>query len=259
MKNRKKIIWGGFLIFLSLYMLADSFYGIQGPSIFRLGLSFFIVLHAITRFIDRSFVEAFLCVGILGYINFNYLGFTSGSPWVLIGASLLMGLGFQVLFKKKRKSYNFTFNDKDVKFTREFDDNIVDVEVDIEDHFEEEAFSSKTGQTNAEDFIRIESNFSDQKRYVRSDNFTRGDLESNFGNLEVYFQSTTFNPSGAIINVDSNFGNVTLYLPKTVNVDNHLKAALGAITGDSSFHGANYPTVRLEGSANFGKISVRYL
>lgn len=259
MKNNRKIVWGSLFIFLSLYMIAESFYSFEGPSVFTMGFTVFLVVYAITKLFDRNFVEGFLGIGILGYIHYDYLGFTDGSPWVLIAASVLMGLGLQLIFKKQRKPFTVHFDKGDFNYKSNFKD-VVDVEVEIDDHEElKQESNQNTKEKSTQDYIHANTNFSDQKRYIRSDNFTQADLESNFGNLEVYFQGAEFNPSGAVINVEANFGNVTLYLPRTVNVQNNLKAALGSVTGDSSFVSQDAPTVLLQGSANFGKISVRYL
>lgn len=256
MKNNKKMIFGGLLIFLSMYMVAEVVYAFDGPSVISLGFSVFLILYAITKLLDRNFVEAFLGVGVFTIVNYNFLGIPKDSRWIMFWAALIMGVGLQTIFKKKRKSFKFQFNGEDVDFKSYYKDNVVDVDADINDREE----PNKTHRhSSPQDYIDAETNFSDQKRYVRSENFTRGNLESNFGNLEVYFQSATFNPDGAFINVEANFGNITLYFPSTVNVQNNLKASLGAVTGDSMFISSDYPTVILEGSANFGKISVRYL
>lgn len=256
MKTGRKLIWGGLLIFLSIYLIADSFYGFEGPSIFNMGLSIFLGLWGITKLFDRSFVNASLALGFIGVINFTNLGFTSGNRWTLLLAAFLFGTGLEMIFKKKNRAFTINFGDGDFE-RNSFDETIIDAEVDIEDH-KEESYSQNQGN-NAQDFVKAETNFSDQKRYIRSDNFTKGEFETNFGNLELFFQSASFNPKGSHIHVDSNFGNVTMYFPRTVNVQNNLKAAMGSVSGNSSFVSESAPTVYLEGSANFGKISIRYL
>lgn len=257
MNRSRKILAGGLLIFLSLYMLAEAFYGFDGPSVFRLGLSVFLGLYAVTKIFDVNLIEAFMAIGFIGVLNFKYLGFESGNRWILFIAAILMGTGLQMIFKKKRKYYNVNFSNGDFSKSS-FEEGVIDADVEVEDHHDEsQKYDSKAHQQ--EDFVNAETNFSDQKRYIRSSNFTKGRFENNFGNLELHFQGATFNPKGSEIYIDCNFGNARLYFPRTVNVENRLVAAMGSISGDSLFVSSESPTVILMGSANFGKISVRYL
>ncbi len=254
MRNNKKFIWGGLLIFLAIYLVAQSFYGFQGPNVFRLGLSVFLAMLAIVNLFELDFIGTFLPIGFIGFINFEYLGFTSGSPFTLLIASILMGFGFSLIFKKKKKGGNFTFNFNGDGPSSTFEEHVVDIEVDTD---EDEPGKFQSG--NPQDFIKAETNFSDQKRYIRSENFTKADLDCNFGNLEVHFQGATFNPKGAYIHCEANFANITLYLPRTVNVENRLSATLGSATSENVFISTEFPTVVIEGEANLGKIQIRYL
>lgn len=252
MRNKKKLIWGGLFIFLSCYLVAQSFYGFNGPSVFRLGLSVFLGIMALVNLFELDFLGAFIPVGFIGFINFKYLGFQEGNPWVLLFAAILMGFGLSLIFKKKRNPFNFEFKNGQPSST--FDERVVDVEINIDD---EEDTTEKTYHYNAQDFIKAETNFSDQKRYVRSENFTRADLECNFGNLEVHFQGASFNPNGSTIHCESNFANITLYIPRNVNVENRLSATFGSATSDSVFTSSENPTVIIDGEANMGKIQIR--
>ncbi len=249
MKNKKKVVWGGVFVFLSVYLFAQSFYGFEGPSVIRAGLSIFLAIIAAMNLWDRDFVSGFTAIGFIGFFNFRYLGFQGGNPWLLLVSSVMMGAGLSMIFKKRRKSFNIVFGDTDDLNT--FEEDVIDVEFKTE--------GSSQNFKNAQDYVRAETTFSDQKRYIRSANFTKADLETNFGNLEVYFQGATFNPEGSIIQCEANFGNITLYLPRTVNVENRLSSTLGSVTPDSVYASSEYPTVVVTGSANFGKISVRYL
>ncbi len=256
MRRRKNIFWGGLLVFLAGYMVADAFEVFtDGPSVFVLGLSIILAGISISSLFDLDYFGIFIPLSFIAFINAHSLDIVN-ERWTIVLAAFILSAGLSVMFKKRR---TITINGK--KHSKYFDEDII-IDTDFEFTTDEsydgpnESFTSSGPKGSADSFVKVSTSFSDHKRYVRSDNFTQADLECNFGQLTVHFESSSFNPSGSHINVESNFGSTILYLPRTVNVENRLESVASSINSNSINVDPNAPTVTITGEANFGSIKI---
>ena len=67
-------------------------------------------------------------------------------------------------------------------------------------------------------------------------------------------------PSGnATINIDSSFAGVELFVPKEWLIVNHVERSFGGIDEKNNRNGEVTATLTLEGSNNFGGITIYYV
>lgn len=236
MKKRNSL-WGLSFVLVALLIIGDAFNLLTGlPGVFETVASVILLAIAIGNLGNMEFFGILMPLSAIVFINAEALGVYS-QRWEIVLAAFFLSVGLKLMFRRKRSWQSRIFNN------------------DNEDTKEGTFKSSKKNNG----FIFIKSNFSDHTKYVREDNFKEAQIECNFGSLKVYFNELNFNQAGSTINVESSFGKTRLFLPKNLNVVNHLSTTFGGASNESRFVGDEFPTVTLNGSANFGDISIHFI
>lgn len=250
---KKKNLWGLFLIFSALYLIADIAGWLTNmPGLFTSVAAILLACVSLTSIPKLDFYGMIMPLSFIAMLFSKELKIEDNT-WTIVFAAFLLSSGLSVLFKKYRKK-----NKKQYQYHKEFN-NGATFEFTTDDDGEEEWEPHET-KHSTEDRIRTSVSFSSKTRYVRSNNFTFANLECDFGQLDVYFNDAIFNPNGSEIVVDCNFGNINLYLPKNISVENQVDVTLGSNGEDGLDHiveGA--PLVRIRGDVSLGALNIYYL
>jgi len=240
MKNGK-ILWGILLILGAVLLLFSQTAMVKSLNldVWSVVLSAFLIVIFVENLVRVRYFGIFFSLACLGIIHAEWLGITELVPWILLGAALLLSIGFSILFPRKKKDWNVVCN---VGITE--DDEVVFGEK-IHQDFNEEVKQTVT--------------FGSAVKYINSTNFKRAHFECNFGAMKVYFTGAEMQSTEATVFVENNFGGVELYVPKGWRVENRIENAFAGVNEKGVCNSDGQHTLFLMGENNFGGITILYL
>lgn len=231
--KKERIFWGLFLIFGAVFLLVSNMGLIEGVGFWTVIGTIFFVAMLIKSIFSVEFTGIFFSIAFLGIIYDEQLHIEQITPWPILGAALLLSIGFGMIFHKhshkcwKNESYHTEY------------EQVVD-EVD--------------GNT-----IKFDVNFGSVIKYVNSDDFQKASLDCSFASMKVYFDNAMMQHEQAEIYVDVSFGGVELFVPKTWTVVNQIHSSFGGV--DEKNHGTpdGVHTVYLTGENSFAGVTIIYV
>lgn len=237
--SMNKLFWG--LLFLlgaaSLLLNRLNFW----PTFFHISLfDIILTLFFVSIFLEglrhRNFFGMLFGLAFIAIQYDDLLRITAITPWTLLSATLLASIGLTIIFPKYhnydgKKFDGFKFVDNGKK---EFFEN--DGEV-----------------------LYFKNSFSSCTKYVNTDALVNASFENSFGEMKIYFDNTIIKNGIADINLEVSFGNAILYIPKTWNVENHIKTSFGTLREQNSNQSQGCPTLRIYGQISFGDATIVYI
>lgn len=234
--NKKNVAWGILLIMIAVYYLLSKLEIIPEEfSTSKVIFTVLFVLIALKGLLDHSFTAFVLSLGVIGCIHAELLHITKITTWPLLLASLLIGIGLDLIFKNVWKKNN-SCHKIPPKFGDPYIENVMDGEQ-----------------------VNLENNFASISKYVNSNSFKYAKLENNFGKCNVYFNNAILGSTNAQIEAKNTFGEMNLYFPDTWRVDVRQDSAFG----DIKFKGVgstdpDSPCVFLNAQSQFGQINIYF-
>ena len=249
MRNRtKSIIYGILLIALaaSLILWKLNIFNLPAAfaeiSIFGIVIAVIMVIAIIQNIIDLKWGGIFVPLAVIAIIFDKPLGIEAITPWIVLIAAFLLTIAFDMIFPKHRFSHH---NGRHHGIHGNFSDNF-----------------SETSNEDENGYVMHSMRFGSTTKYVRSQNLTKADLSSSFGEMSVFFDQAQV-PSGKVeINVSVQFGEMDLYIPRNWNVINKTSVVLGDCN-DACSQGyeinANSVECTIKGSVSFGELQLKRL
>ena len=236
----KNLFFGFFLICIAAVMLLDKLDLLGGITWFTGVVAIICGYFLLRGIIKVEFFNIALSIAVLIILFDEPLHLEAITPWPVLGAAVLVGIGLSMIFKKKHH-INVTVNGE--TFNKEihkdmFSDTVID-------------------QDDSEE-IRYETVFSSSIKYVNSENFKKANLECNFGSMQVFFDNAHIQGDHATVIAECNFGKMELIFPKEWNVIVDMDAPFAGVSEQKKNYAANGPTVHLRGDSAFGKVEIRY-
>lgn len=231
-----KIFWGLFFILAAVYVVVSKFGILPDVGLFKILFTVFLGWTFVEGVRKINFYEILFSVAFLCILYDDQLGITALTPWTVLSAALLGSIGLSMIFggiKKKKR--------------------LEDMQNSGVGHM-----GSSTEQCTGET-LRFENNFGSAIRYINSDNFKSAQIENNFGSLAVYFDNAIIQAGSAYINVENNFGETNLYIPKEWQIRNNLDRSFGVINQIGNSVGSSSTVFFINGSSNFGSITIHYI
>lgn len=243
MNNNKsyldKIFWGVLFILAGVFLILNhlgclpGFYHISG---IKLVLTLVFIWMIISGIKHHNFFMIFLGLALIGSIYAHQLHITAIAPGPLIGAALLVSIGLSIIFPTRHYGsqgfYQSTYTDAGNKDFTQF---------------------------NSEETLHFQNSFASSSKYVNTDSFVSASFENNFGQMNVYFDNTIIKNGTADINVQNSFGELALFIPKTWNVENHVRSSFGGVKERNQNMSEGCPTLRIYGEVAFGEITITYI
>lgn len=233
-RKSDKIFWGVFFILGAVFILVSRLGYLQDVNVFTLLFSVFLAACFVKSLVHVEFAGMLFSLALLAILYDDELGITAITPWPVLGAALLGGIGLNMIFHKHPRYYgNYSH--------KHFEDNCETVDV--------------------EDGSKVEygTSFGSSIKYVNSDDFKQANLHCSFGAMKVYFDNAVIQSGSAVINLQVSFAGVELYIPKEWKVINHASVSLGAITEKNRPQFGDTPVVTITGSASFSGIDIIYV
>lgn len=169
------------------------------------------------------------------------LGIQRLSPWTILLAAVLVGIGLNLLLGYKRHSY--------ISVVRNFGDSTKSKVIDG-------TFSRNAGDTDSH--IEINQSMSDVSRYIHSKNLETIDLTSKLSDISLYLDDAQ--AAGDIVHLNANvmLADVTIYLPLSWQVENNLSPFLSELDIKGTSNGGG-PTLVVGGQASISEIEIKYV
>lgn len=252
--NKKNMGWGIILICIAVFILCNNLSII--PDIPHVGADvIFAVILAfcgIKSLFKKDFFWFFICAGVIGCMFDNELHITEITPWILMVSCCLLGVGFNMIFKKDRITYQGPEYTDYQEYNEYSGDNASNSQA---------ASSTARATTYSDDAdVRIENTFGEKTRYITCANLRTARVENNFGSLKVYFNNSIVNEGGARLRISNCFGETIVSIPREWRVEMKESNALGQIQvfGQSSCD-LNSPAVTIDASNSFGHLVINFI
>lgn len=237
--SMNKLFWGLLFLFGATSLILNrlniwpTFYHF---SLFDILLTIFFIWLFLEGVRHRNFFEMLFSLAFIAIQYDKFLHITAITPWTLLCAALLAAIGLTIIFPKR--SYNdeehfgnFKFADCGKKY-----------------------FSETDGEC-----IYFKNSFSSSTKYVNTDALATASFENSFGDMKIYFDNAVIKNEVADINLEVSFGNAVLYIPKTWNVENHVKTSFGSVKEKNTSQSQGCPTLRIYGEVSFGNATIVYI
>ncbi len=226
------LLGGGVLVLLFALGIGES------SDLFRAIASLILLAIGVSSLVRMNFVLGSLAPAGIVYLWRDAIGFPDVELWHLLLGAVLLGCGLSVIFWKQKQTRMKDWNCH--RFV----------------HISSDEEAPRTEDNG--DYVRVDASFTEQVKYVRSENFKGAEIDVNFGAVKMYFDGCTVSPEGATIHLDVSFAGVELHIPRTWNIDNQASALFGGIEGASSSAGG-LVTVKLTGEVHFGGVKIMYI
>lgn len=231
-----KIFWGLFFILAAVYVVVSKFGILPDVGVLSILFTVFLAWTLIEGIRKLNFFEILFSIALFCIIYDEQLGITALSSWTILGAALLGSIGLSMIFgdvKKKKRLEKLQNNNG--------------------------GYAGSSAEQCTGEILRFENNFGSAIRYINSDNFKSAQIENNFGSLSVYFDNAIIQAGSAFINIENNFGETNLYIPKEWQIRNNLERSFGVINQIGNSVGSSNTVFFINGSCNFGSITIRYI
>ncbi len=239
MKKENNIITGLFLILIAAIMMGSAMGLIPKLPWFKLLCGAVLTVSAVKALFKPDFFQGLMLASIVAWIFEKELGIEHLAPFPLVVAAILVGIGLNMIFRKKQTIITFSREDENGNVIRGGIDEVKKEEW-------------QDGRT-----VVLENLFNSTSKYVNSAAFSSARLENSFGSANVYFDNATVYNGEATIELENNFGRMNIYLPGTWRATISQESAFGHV----SIHGEpnrdmDAPHVIIKAESNFGELNI---
>lgn len=205
--KKNNIFTGLVLILLAGVMMASAMGILPDIHWFKLLAGIAFVAWSVKALFRRDFFGAFTSAGILAWIFENELGIEELTPFPLLIAAALVGIGMNMIFGKKKRHFNVNINGENM------------------------TIDEARAQSKWEDgrHVVLENIFGSTSKYVNSAAFSTADLENVFGNANIYFDNAVMANGTATVKIENVFGQMNVYFPNTWRVNVKDESAFGHV------------------------------
>lgn len=241
-KKHTSTTWGIILIGIAVILVLSQL-GLLGN--IKIGLWTLLL----TAFFAITLIKSIFCInfsGILFSIAFlcilydDYLGITALTPWTVLVVAFLGSIGLSMIFHPKRHSHPFHH------FSHM-------------DFHERESFSEMIDETDG-DTIECKNSFGACIKYINSENFVKGYVDTAFGGTKLYFDKAYIQGDYAELKIHGSFCGIELFVPKTWSVTSQVDVMLAGITEKNpKMHVGGGSKLLLTGDLKFAGIEITYV
>jgi hypothetical protein len=242
-------VWGIFLLLAAAFVLSSQFGGfteIGIGSIIVAILALAVMIQCIARL---SFAPLPIPLALLYVIFQNPLGLPYVKTWVMILAAILASIGLYLILPRKHRhkssnsSYGTHYNHEQYVYNGKEQSNKT---------------STEEGRYNNNPVVDV--SFGTVNRHLYANCLETVQLNSNFGDLTVFFDQVQLNPNGAEATLTCNFGSIVIYVSKHWRIIDKIGCTLGEVRNDNHFitPAENALQLTLKGNVSVGKVEIRY-
>ena len=201
MKNKgfaSKWLWGTFLILIAAALIANQVRGFTSVGIGTVIVAILAGAVIVQCIIGLTFAPLPIPIAVLYFLFAEKLGFHELNFWWLMLAAVLVSIGLTVLLPKKHNWF---------------------------DHREHRHHFNDTGVDDDNNSV-ISTNLGHISRYLHAECLETVVLNCNLGAMEIYFDTATLSPNGAVVDLSCSFGSIELMIPRDWNVTDNVSCTL---------------------------------
>ena len=239
--RKNNIFMGLLFIAIAVVMMLSALGFMPDIPWFKLLCGIAIGSWTIKALVDRDFFGMFTSASIIAWIFEEELHIEHLTPFPLLIAAALLGIGLNMIFGKKQKIITFSYKDDDGNWK----------EGSFDDVRSEEWQDGRT--------VVLENNFNSTNKYVNAAAFSSADLENNFGSANIYFNNATIYGKEAVVELENNFGQMNIYFPNTWRASISQDSAFGRVNvfGEPN-RDMDAPCVIVKAESNFGQLNIYF-
>lgn len=193
---------------------------------------------------EREFFGICLSLGIIAWLFDKELGIQHLTPFPLLAAVVLLGIGLDMIFAKKQRIVHVIHTDG------KWETKAEEKAREKEEYYEQWQDGRK---------IVLENVFNSTSKYVSTSAFDQANLENVFGSVNIYFNNAVIANERANVRVENVFGRTNLYFPKTWRADINQEAVFGRINiiGEPNYD-MSAPCVVMNVETVFGDVNIYF-
>lgn len=211
--KKRNIFLGLILIAVAVCMVGSAMGLIPNIPWFRTLCAILLGAWGIKALFRRDFFVGCFSASIIAWIFEVELGIEELTPFPLVVAAILVGIGLNMIFGKKRRTVSVEYDSEAGTFEAHSIDDVRNQNNKWED-----------GRT-----VELTNVFSSVNRYVNSASFSNVNLENVFGTANIYFDNAVMANNTSVAKIENVFGQMNLYLPKTWRVNVKQDAVFGRV------------------------------
>lgn len=238
--KKNNIFTGLVFILIAVAMMAGAMGLLPNIPWFKLLCVIMLGSWTVRALLDRDFMGTLLSASIIAWLFEEELHIEHLAPFPLCVAAVLLGIGLNMIFGKKKKLMSITYKDGDSWREGTIDD-----------------IRSEDWQDGRE--VILENNFNSTSKYVNSAAFSSARLENNFGSANVYFNNANVYNNEAVIELENNFGEMNIYFPNTWRATISQESSFGHVSvfGEPN-RDMDAPHVIIKAESNFGSLRIYF-
>lgn len=243
--KKNSIAWGIILILLAAYLVISRLGLMPDVPVGKIIFTIIFGYTAIRGIMKVDFMQITMSLGILGWVYDDALGIEAITPWIILIAAFLSGLGLNLIFKRKTMHINISYDSNNPK-NRYME-------------FKSDKSEACTQIYDEGGFIRCENVFSSMNKYVNTVEFTGADIETYFGQTIIYLDNAVMKNNEAIVKVENYFGETRLYFPREWRMEIREGKAFGSISCNGMCStDISAPVVKINAECYFGTIKIYF-
>lgn len=243
MKGTERIFWGLLLIGAAVFLVLNQMGLISAKlSVGMIAMGVICIAIFVSSVVRGSFGGVFTALG-LAWLTFDkLLGIPQVSWQLVLLVVVLLTVGFHFLFPSKARSKMGGKKNWD-----DYEDvNKVGEKQKVE--FSEES-----------NFVMAANALGATAKYINSKDLQGAKLHNKFGEMKIYFDGAMIVTSPVTVTVSNNFGQMQLFIPKEWTVNQNVSVFAGEFRENNQPASAEGPVLNIEGTVNFGEVTVTYV
>lgn len=205
-------------------------------SVFKIIVTIFFIWMILEGIRHRNFFCILFGIAliVIQYDDLFYI--TALTPWTLLSVALLASIGLTIIFPKRYHS---------------------NIGANVEYEYQDVGKRDFNGQND--EILHFENSFGSSIKYVNTDALVSASFQNSFGEMKIYFDNAIIKNGVADINLEISFGNAILFIPKTWNIEKHIKTTFGSLREQNMNQSQGCPTLRIYGEISFGEATIIYI
>lgn len=194
--------------------------------------------------IQRKSFVVFMSLAFLAIVWDKELGIEAITPWPIIGAAILLTIGFSFIFEKNgrkeweenqfRKHHNFDNNYKKMSTENRTEwENDNNKEQWKNNNTTEKNTTYGTAQSNKSyedgEHVYHINRFSGTEKYIDSQNLKSVEIINKVGGMEVYLDKAKAAGDKVYMRIECYAGGIEIYIPRNWKLENHVDCIMGAV------------------------------
>ena len=186
-------------------LLSRSSYFSDYPMI-KITISIIMALLFGQQLIEKSFLGMSIPLGVITCLYKTELGLGDIHYAIVMLAFILLGLGLSIIFGRKTMM-NFVGKG----------------------HGRSMDYAGESEYWEQDGIFEIDNKLGARTQYVEVQNIRKGTIDNALGSMSVYFNGSTVDANGAVLDIDNGMGSLKIYFPKEFRVSFKCDNGMGTI------------------------------